>query len=144
VSDEKIHEGNGEVPSFKSRQPDKPFKVDGVSYLVVELDDKDVAWWVDANAKRVKINSKGKIVGRDILGLQEALIQRGIRDHQGGKVPRATIDRWGPKTKAGVFMMVQDHSGLGANPDEADEEEAKNSEPGASSTGASESQPASA
>lgn len=81
-------------------------------YEIRELTGEEHAKWMSRSTKRFRDKRGRPRENPDFKGLHADLICMCVFDKSGKKVTPSRVDGWGPKCKARVYRMCQEHQGL--------------------------------
>jgi hypothetical protein len=106
-----------ELKVWSEQQDPKEIPVkgkDGVvrRYFIREMDGEGLEQWTASFGNRIKTNSRGKIIKRDMKGFHSELIALCLHDESGNRVPRSVIDGFGTALKNYLFDECQKINGL--------------------------------
>lgn len=103
-----MSEANDEVLEFSGERTEKPFKVSGQPYKLVELDGIGLGKWMNILADRARERKAGKNTDRFVT---DCLVLC-VRHPDDNKVPFEVVQGWPAKTQLKLFDLAEDMNGL--------------------------------
>ena len=105
---------NDESLSFTLKRKEQPLTLDGVQYLIIELDGLSRDEVMTDSMGRMELDKTGKPVSvRNFKGMQSKLVSLCLVKAEGRtKVTQATVDTWPAGTIDALFKACQRLNGM--------------------------------
>ena len=114
--------------TFETTLKEVPVTIDGVAYVMRELDGRQKGKYLNKMGGRIVLNNKGEVSSfKDYAGLESTLLELCVYDSDNKLVPASVMDLWPSTMLTKLFNAAQELSGLNEEGRKKQEAEAKNS-----------------
>jgi len=106
---------------FSLTREEKPVKIDGQSYTLVEMDGKDRDTYLTKLGERLRHGADGKATGiKNFDALHATLIALCLRSADGKAVPINTIQTWPARVVTALYDAAMEMNNLGDEKEDAE------------------------